>query len=307
MIMINDNNNLELNTSEPADLISMLRILFKNIKTILIVNSLVALLAIIGSLWMPNIYTSEAVLLVREQDSNSIQGQNQTLSGIQAFSGLNFKGGNEELSKRANEGIYIIRSRLFYKMLIDKYNYLPPLLAAKSFNMSSNKINYYNSYDGDLNKWSDGAQPSYEDGYNVYSSIVSIERNVKTGFLTLTVDHLSPYFAQDLASNIIDEVNARMLASDNDDATKSLEYLDKISQMQNYSETKSAIAKLIERKLNVLMVSAINKDYVFKYIDPPSLPVIKTGPPRALIVLLSIMISFVSSCIYFLAAPYFKD
>jgi LPS O-antigen subunit length determinant protein (WzzB/FepE family) len=305
--MINDNNNLELNTSETADLISMLRLLFENRKPILIVTSFVTLLAIIGSLWMPNIYTSEAVLLVREQDSNSIQGQNQTFSGLQAFSGLNFKGGNEELSKRANEGIYIIRSRQFFKTLVDKYNYLPPLLASKSFNRSSNKINYYHSYDGDINKWSDGIQPSYEDGYNTYSEIVSIERNVKTGFLTLTVDHLSPYFAQDIASNIIDEVNARMLASDNADATKSLAYLEEISQMPNYSETKSAIAKLIERKLNVLMVSAINKDYVFKYIDPPSLPVIKTGPARGIIVLISIMISFISSCIYFLAAPYFKD
>ena len=98
-----------------------------------------------------------------------------------------------------------------------------------------------------------------------------------------------------------------MLASDNADATKSLAYLEEISQMPNYSETKSAIAKLIERKLNVLMVSAINKDYVFKYIDPPSLPVIKTGPARAIIVFIAIMISFISSCIYFLAAPYFKD
>ena len=83
--MINDNNNLELNTSETADLISMLRLLFEHRKPILIVTSFVTFLAIIGSLWMPNIYTSEAVLLVREQDSNSIQGQNQTFSGLQAF------------------------------------------------------------------------------------------------------------------------------------------------------------------------------------------------------------------------------
>ena len=88
---------------------------------------------------------------------------------------------------------------------------------------------------------------------------------------------------------------------------KILSYLAEISKMPSYSETKSAIAKLIERKLNILMVSAINKDYVFKYIDPPSLPVIKTGPARAIIVLISIMISFISSCIYFLAAPYFQD
>ena len=247
--MIKDNANLQVNNSETADLISMLRVLLEKRNPILLVTSLVALLAIIGSLLLPNIYTSEAVLLVREQDTNSIQGQNQTRSGLQAFAGLSFKGGNEELSKRANEGIYIIRSRQFYKMLVDKYNYLPSLLASKSFNRSSNKINYYSSYDVDSNQWSDGAQPSYEDGYKAYSEIVSINRDVKTGFLTLKVDHLSPYFAQDLASNIIDEVNARMLASDTADATKSLEYLSEISKMPNYSETKSAIAKLIERKL----------------------------------------------------------
>ena len=68
--MINDNANLELNTLETADLVSMLRALFEKRKPILIVTSLAATLAIIGSLWMPNIYTSEAVLLVREQDSN---------------------------------------------------------------------------------------------------------------------------------------------------------------------------------------------------------------------------------------------
>lgn len=305
--MINANDNLAVNTSETADLISMLRVLLANSKPILFFTFLITLCAVIGSLWMPNIYTSEAVLLVREQDDNSIQGQAQaTFGGLQAFSGLNFKGGNEELSKRANEGIYIIRSRQFYKMLVDKYNYLPPLVAAKSFNDSSNKINYYNTYDDVVKKWSDGDQPSYEEGYKEYSAIVSVQRDVKTGFLMLKVSHLSPYFAQDLASNIIDEVNARMLSSDTIDANKSLAYLAEISQIPSYSETKSAIAKLIERKLNVLMVSSINKDYVFKYIDPPSLPVIKTGPARAIIVLISVMFSFVSACIYFLAIPYFK-
>lgn len=305
--MINADDNLAVNSSETADLISMLRVLLANSKPILFFTFLITLFAVIGALWMPNIYTSEAVLLVREQDDNSIQGQAQaTFGGLQAFSGLNFKGGNEELSKRANEGIYIIRSRQFYKMLVDKYNYLPALLAAKSFNDSSNKINYHNTYDDALKKWSDGDQPSYEEGYKEYSAIVSVQRDVKTGFLMLKVSHLSPYFAQDLASNIIDEVNARMLSSDTIDANKSLAYLAEISQIPSYSETKSAIAKLIERKLNVLMVSSINKDYVFKYIDPPSLPVIKTGPARAIIVLISVMISFVSACIYFLAIPYFK-
>tara|TARA_B100001113_G_scaffold352322_1_gene353388 strand:- start:750 stop:1670 length:921 start_codon:yes stop_codon:yes gene_type:complete len=306
--MINANDNQALNNSETADLISMLRVLLANSKPILLFTFLITLIAIAGSLWMPNIYTSEAVLLVREQDDNSIQGQAQaTFGGLQAFSGLNFKGGNEELSKRANEGIYIIRSRQFYRMLVDKYDYLPQLLAAKSFNDSSKKINYYNTYDDFQKKWSEGEQPTYEEGYKEYSAIVSVQRDIKTGFLMLKVSHLSPYFAQDLASNIIDEVNARMLSSDTIDANKSLEYLAEISQMPNYSETKSAIAKLIERKLNVLMVSSINKDYVFKYIDPPSLPVIKTGPARAIIVLISIMISFISACIYYLALPHFKN
>ena len=305
--MINANDNLAVNNTESADLISMMRVLLANSKAILFFTSVITSCAIIGSLLMPNIYTSEAVLLVREQDDNSIQGQAQaTFGGLQAFSGLNFKGGNEELSKRANEGIYIIRSRQFYKMLVDKYDYLPQLLAAKSFNESSKRINYYNTYDVVQKKWSDGEQPSYEEGYKEYSAIVSVQRDIKTGFLMLKVSHLSPYFAQELASNIIDEVNARMLSSDTIDANKSLEYLAEISQMPNYSETKSAIAKLIERKLNVLMVSSINKDYVFKYIDPPSLPVIKTGPARAIIVLISIMVSFISASIYFLALPYFK-
>lgn len=305
--MINANDNLPKNSSETADLISMLQVLLENFKPILIFTSLITFCAIIGSLWMPNIYTSEAVLLVREQDDNSIQGQAQaTFGGLQAFSGLNFKGGTEELSKRANEGIYIIRSRQFYKMLVDKYNYLPSLLAAKSFDDASNSINYYNTYDDIQKKWSDGDEPTYEEGYKEYSAIVSVQRDIKTGFLMLKVSHLSPYFAQNLASNIIDEVNARMLSSDTIEAEKSLEYLAEISSIPSYSETKSAIAKLIERKLNVLMVSSINKDYVFKYIDPPSLPVIKTGPARAIIVLISIMISFISACIFFLAKPYFK-
>lgn len=304
--MISTDENLKLNTSETADLISMLRVLFDKRKPIIFFTSLITFCSIIVSLWLPNIYTSEAVLLVREQDNNSIQGQAPTLGGLQAFSGLNFKAGNEELSKRANEGIYIIRSRQFYKMLVDKYNYIPPIMASKSFDHSNNKLIYSGAYDENLNVWADGKQPSYEDGYNEYSDIVSVSRNVKTGFLTLRVDHLSPYFAQELASNIIDEVNARMLSSDMSDANQSLAYLTEISQTPTYSETKSAIAKLIERKLNVLVVSSIHKDYVFKYIDPPSLPVIKTGPPRAIIVLISLMISFITSSIYFLAIPYFK-
>ena len=40
-----------------------------------------------------------------------------------------------------------------------------------------------------------------------------------------------------------------MLSSETNDANKSLAYLAEISKIPSYSETKSAIAKLIERKL----------------------------------------------------------
>jgi len=304
--MIDSNQNILPNTSENSDLISVFKELYKKKASIFVFTSFIALCSIIFSLWMPNIYTSEAVLLVRDEDDNSIQGQSQSFTGLQAFSGLNFKGGAEELSKRANEGIYIVRSRKFYQMMVDKYNYLPQLLASKSFDSESNQIKFSASYDNLTSKWKDGKKPSYEEGFREYSKIISLKLDVKTGFLILKVSHVSPYFAQELALNIIDEVNARMLDSETSDAEKSLAYLNEISKKPNYSETKSAIAKLIERKLNVLMVSSINKDYVFKYIDPPSLSLIKTGPARAIIVLISTAAAFIFSCIFVLALPYFR-
>ena len=92
-----------------------------------------------------------------------------------------------------------------------------------------------------------------------------------------------------------------MRAADEDQAKKSIVFLNKIIESTDIKTTKEIISTLLEKQMQTLMLTSAEKNYVFEIIDSPIVPEKKSRPSRARIsilgtilgLLLSILIVFI--------------
>ena len=90
--------------------------------------------------------------------------------------------------------------------------------------MVENKIKYDEELYDPKNGWV-VKKPSYLDAMKMYNDIVSVSLNRKTQFLDVSVIHVSPKFAHDLLSLIIQETNSLQRNRDLQEAEITLGYL----------------------------------------------------------------------------------
>ena len=85
---------------------------------------------------------------------------------------------------------------------------------------------------------------------------------------------------------IVDEVNNFYRQKDKSESQKAVDFLNLQISMTNLSETKQAIAELIQEETQKLTLIEANQAYVFDYIDPPAVMELHLEPNRPLIFIL---------------------
>ena len=78
--------------------------------------------------------------------------------------------------------------------------------------------------------------------------------------------------------NIIKNINLSMREDNAKTAAEFTEFLKDLSAQNNLKEIDDAISKLLENQIQKLMLSSADKNYVFKTIDSPIAPEIKSSP-----------------------------
>ena len=118
---------------DEIDLRELFEVLWTNKIRIIVITGLISLSSIVISLMMTNYYTSESVLIARDQqDSGSLSD----FSGVASLVGVDLSGDGASVFKV----LEIIQSREFTKHLITFDNVLPSIMAAESYDTSSKKI-----------------------------------------------------------------------------------------------------------------------------------------------------------------------
>jgi LPS O-antigen subunit length determinant protein (WzzB/FepE family) len=84
-----------------------------------------------------------------------------------------------------------------------------------------------------------------------------------------------------------------MRDEDKEIAQNSINYLDKFSQTTNVKSIKDSITNLLESQLQTLMLTSSNDDYIYKIIDSPVIPELKTEPSRSVISILGTFIGLI--------------
>jgi len=266
--------------------------------TIFVIPFLISLFAVYISLSIPNQYTSETLLFPVESNSSSegILGGAIDLSTIAGID-LQALSGKRNISQ---EGLEIIKSRKFLTDFIKKEEILIDLMAAEGWDKDQDKLEIdKNIYDISSSKWTRKINgfikpPSDQEAYEKIKKIINISKDRQTGFITLKVKFYSPYLAKDWSEKIISYLNDTMKLDDVSEAKRMINFLDKEFTRSRYTEMRRNLASLKENQIKKMMLAEARKEYVFRTIDPPIAPEIKSEPQRASIVLGAGFLSFFS-------------
>ena len=271
------------------DLKELFSVLWKAKILIIVITSFFAVSSVLYALSLKNYYKSVAVLSVAGQSNalSSLSG----MGGLASMVGINLPSsggdGKSEIAMKT------IQSRAFLKHLITFENVLPSIIATKSYDFQSKKIQFdpevYNENNGvwvrepSKNKQS---EPSYLEAYDAYLDQVSIVQEEFSNLITISVEHISPIFAKEFLELIINEADELLRNKDLQESSAAIAFLNNEIPKSSLITMKDAINKLVESQLQKQMLSKVNKEYILKVIEPPFIPEVKSKPTRSLICIL---------------------
>ena len=308
------NNNDLNNFDDEIDLLELFNVLWQGKWIIISITCFVSIIAVCISLLLPNIYESKA-LLTPADSSGSISRSIQSYSGIAGLAGISLPSGGDE--SNTAKAIQKLRTLSFFENNILPNIFLPDLMAHKtwdkSWDPSTNTLNYNESiYNKKTETWIRDYSypykqiPSAQESFREFTThYLNLSEDKKTGFITLTIKHKSPYIARQWSELLVNQVNLYYREKDKFESEKAVSFLNKQIAMTNLSEVKEAIAQLLQEETKKLTLIEANELYVFDYIDPPAVMEKKSEPGRAFIVIFSALLGGMLSVLLVLIRHYF--
>ena len=264
---------------DEIDLREIFNVLWTAKKLIILITAIFAFGSVIYSLSLNDYYKSGSIFLARSASGN--QGLSQ-YSGLAAMAGITLPSSSGE--DKAAQMIELMKSRKFVKHLMTFENILPSILAAKSYNNSTQELLFNQRlYESETKTWKNNEIPSYLKAHSAYLNMLSIAQDKKTGFIYINIEHISPVFAKDFLELIIRESNELIRKKDMEESKQGLEYLTSELSKTPFVAIKESINALIEVQLETQMMAQINQDYILTEIEPPFIPEQKSKPSRTFI------------------------
>ena len=284
---------------DEIDLKELFNVLWTAKKLIIQITAIFAIGSVVYSLSLNNHYKSESLLLARSSSEN--QGLSK-YSNLAAMAGISLPSSGVD---KAAQTIELIKSRKFVKHLLTFENILPSILAAKSYNNSTQELLFNQKlYESETKTWKNKLIPSYLEAHNAYINMLSIAQDKRTGFISINIEHISPVFAKDFLELIIRESNELLRKKDMEESKQGLEYLTSELSKTPFVEIKESINALIEVQLETQMLAQIHQDYMLIEIEPPFIPEEKSKPKRSLICVLGTMLGGMLSVLIVLIRHY---
>ena len=302
------NSKYPNDSDHEIDLREIFYVLLEGKWIIVSLTSFISIIGVIFSLLMPNIYESKA-LLVPVNPSSGIDGALGNYSGLAGIAGIRLPAGADE--GNSAKAIEKIRSLSFFENNIMPNIYLPNLMAVKSWNAETNALVFDDSiFDTNGNIWVRDYSyrkqqiPSAQESFAVFRTNLSLSEDKKSGFITLSIKHQSPFIAKQWVELIVNEANAFYRQKDESESKKAVNYLNQQISMTGLSEIKQVLAQLLQEETKKLTLIEANQYYVFDYIDPPAVMEKKSEPKRALICILSALLGGMLSIVLVLIRHY---
>lgn len=263
----------------------------------------VTILCIAWLFSIPNTYKSEVLLSPTEQSrGNNLGASAGQLGGLASLAGISL--GNESISN-TTLAISVLESRNFAQRFIASQSMSVPLVAAESWDAVNEQLTIDNEiYDQKQQVWvrkvnpPRNAKPSDYELYEYYRDVLDI-RELESGLISISFEHISPVLAAKWTEAIIVDINMFMRDREILKVRNNIQYLTEQAETTSNAEVKSSIYNLIQEQYKDLMLAEVNEDFVFNIVDPAVVPELKESPKRALIfVILLVLWLLMVFCVY---------
>ena len=244
-----DDNNKSLINEGEIDLLQLITELWNKKALIIFLTTIAAIISVLYSLSLPNIYRSQALLAPADSQSQGMSSSLGGLSSIAGIAGISIPGTGDA---KKTEAIAILNSHQFLEEFINSHNLVVPIMASKGWDKESNKLIFNEKlYDAQKNQWlvEDGKdlKPSIQETVKKFRLMVSSSVDKKNGYLLIFADTYSPYISKQWVELLIVDINKYIMEADVERAEKSLEYLNSQINQTAIPELKQVVAQLIKK------------------------------------------------------------
>jgi len=290
----NERDSSQSYVDDELDLRELFNVLWVNKLFLVALTSLFALISIIYSLTLTNIYTAETTLA--PSASSDMSSNLSQYAGLASMAGISLPGSSSGISDK-DLALSLLKSKGLLQRLIDKHDILPDLIAAYDWDLTSNSLSYDSDlYDGVKNVWVRDVKPPYklipstQEAYEFFDKAIAVSEDKKTGVISLKVDHLSPEIAYQWSLLLIQEVNEYVADMRINEAQLSIDYLNDQIKITPYPELRALFYELIQQHTQTMMLAKVRPEYALTTLDAPLIPEEKSAPKRVLIVILSALL-----------------
>lgn len=293
------NNNLI--AENDIDLMVLLKAIWSKKIMVLAITLLFTLIGLFRVLNMPDVYTSSAILLTEKEPQIGLSGSLSRLSGL---SGLSSSSNN---NNRVETTLKLLESKSFIYGFITKNGYVADIYAANGWLPSVNQITYNNDI-YDEGKWLreksllKSSMPTARELKSAFlKNNLDFNFDSRSGFLSISITHYSPFYAQEVLSKLVEHINTKAREKAVKDSVKKIDYLRNAINGANDNSLKTVFNTMIVEEEKERMLATVKSDYIFSVIEPATIPDIKSGPNRMLIltafIFAGILISLISVAI----------
>lgn len=260
-----------------VNLLDLWKILFKNIKLIMLITVISTSFSVVIAITSTPIYRAETLLspVNKAGQGGGIANLAGQLGGLAAIAGVNL-GGADAVTQTA---IAILKSRRFTETFIKDNKILPLLFEfVPQKELDTNAAANFKNI------------PTMWKVYQLFNGIREISEDNITGLVTLSIEWSDPELAAKWANGLVTFINAKLRADAIEKSEMNLKFLREQIEKTSVVEIQQSMFKLIEGEMKKAMLANVGDEYAFKVIDPAVVPEDRIKPNRRLIVSLGMVI-----------------
>ena len=300
------NNPQSVNHDDEIDLLELINVLWDEKIKIFAITAVAAFISVIYALTQPNIYHADALLAPAADDGGGgmsrLFGQ---FGGLASLAGVSLP---DDGVNKSELGLEVLKSRKFVSEFVERHKITPQLMAVDYWDPDTRELKLdAGVYDEKSKAWLDkDGLPSNEEVYETFNDILIIEKDTTSEFVRVGFKHKSPDIAAEWTRLVIKDLNDAIRRQDIDEAESSIAYLKQQVAASPLADLRNLFYELIQSQTEIMMLANVRKEYVFKTIDPATVPEFKSEPKRALICISGTFFGGFIALIYVLGRHYIR-
>ena len=254
---------------DEIDLLELIRTLLHKWKTIVGVAIICLGLAVVYSLYAPEVFKAETLLAPASEEKSVASSALSQFGGLAAMAGISIPS-----STNTERVLATLETREFLKNFVKNKNLLPQIFS--------------DYWDESSSSWilEEGQDPfEIEDAIPVLRGVIEIE-DKQSGLISLFISWKDPAVAAEWANDLVKQLNEQLREKAITDSQKRVGYLEQELARTTLQDMRTVLYNLLESEKQKAMLANVNEDFALEVIDPAVAPEHREKPKRKLIVVL---------------------